>query len=460
MMKKMLALVLAVIMLAGCSSATGGNAAAGPANADKKLVVYVHQTQQILGDELKDASGNTYRDPETAWLVKAGEKFTAETGIQLEFKAISSDGTEVTSLLQVNDPGIDLFTVGWTITTEEYQAYMEPIMTVAEANDLYGPDVASGMKAIGDTLYNVSIAKEYGEAITYNEEVIKAAGYDEIPGDLEGFNKMLAAIKANGVTPISLHRVENWPLGTVGDFSNYFSGETNTFNKIMRSDKPFSDTPLGKTLKQYVEWKSLGYFEQEQYADFGVAMDSVAYGRAGMMLFGSWVLQQVISRVPEGKDPGIVKFDAAPDFGKGRLVRVAPAQTWAINKASKNIAESKQFIDFLATNGEYLYKIGVIANHKNVKDAKTPEAFALIDSRVKAGTVKQLAPAPETPNTKNQEDILSDANLLSDNKWIGLPFDALDITKPDDWSAFDAQIERQNKDYVKYRDERGLSYIE
>jgi hypothetical protein len=35
--------------------------------------------------------------------------------------------------------------------------------------------------------------------------------------------------------------------------------------------------------------------------------------------------------------------------------------------------------------------------------------------------------------------------LLADNKLAGLPFDALDITKPNDWMAYNAQIKRESQ---------------
>jgi hypothetical protein len=50
---------------------------------------------------------------------------------------------------------------------------------------------------------------------------------------------------------------------------------------------------VGKTIKIYTTWKSKGFFEQEVYPDFGIAMDSVAYGKAGMTLFGSWFVSRL-----------------------------------------------------------------------------------------------------------------------------------------------------------------------
>lgn len=453
----MVVMGVAVSGTAHASGSAGGTSSAS-AGGVKKLVIYTHQTQQILGDELKDANGNTYRDPSTAHLKNLVPEFTRETGIEIEFVPYSSDGAVVKSLLQVGDPGLDIYTTGFTQSVAEFERFTAPILSASEAASLYGADLAAAMTQVNGNIHNLQIAKEYGEAITYNEEVIKAAGYDAIPATEADFNDMLAKIRANGADPISLHRVENWPLSTLDPFSHYVGGELDTLPKLMNEAAPFSEnTAIGKTLKIYTTWKSKGYFEKEIYADFGVAMDAVAYGKSGMFLFGSWVFQQVQSRVPAGKDKGIIKFDAAPDFGKGRFIGVNPAQGYAINKASKNIDAAKQFLNWLAKQTSYLVTIGVVPTHKEAKPG-VPTHFALVDGRVRSGEVKQLVAAPITQNSSNSEEVLKEANLYADNKWAGLPFDALNITQPNDWSAYDAQIARQNTAYINAVKDLGVKY--
>jgi ABC-type glycerol-3-phosphate transport system substrate-binding protein len=454
---------LAGFVLIGLSALAGLTAcnktqSQGGQGAGGKLVIYTHQTQLFLGDEKKDAQGNTYRDPSTAWQKILTEQFTKETGIAVEFVGYGSDSNVIKQLLQVRDPGLDMFSVGMTLTNDEYAKYMAPIMSVAEAETLYGKELTAAMPQVEGTLRALDIAKEYGEGLTYNEAVLNAAGYEAIPPSIGEFEVMLQKIKDAGITPIVLHRVENWPLSVLGSISNYVGGRTDSFVKMLDDPEPFSEAyPVGKTIKMYTQWKAKGFFEQEVYPDFGVAMDAVSYGRAGMMLFGSWVIPQIINRVPEGGRPEVIKFDAAPDFGKGRYILVNPAQRYAINAGSKHIEEAKQYLDFLARQPEYLAKIGCIAIHKDVTPI-APGHFSLIQGRVERGEVQQIIAAPLTQNSIDNDEVLKDANLLADNKWAGLPFDALDITKSEDWSAYNQQITRENELYNQYRKERGVSY--
>ncbi len=482
-LRKVLAAVLTIAMvtsMAGCSSdnnsgkkntsATSGtkttngasdksteNSGQGDLSALKgtTISVYTHMGNRVLGEEKKDKDGNTYRDESTAYLAKLAKKFTEETGINVKLNVISNED-DLRPLFQVKDDSVDIYTSpNWSL--DEWKQYAEPYFTLEKGKELYG-DYAMAMPNDGENIYSVMPGKAYNQAIVYNEEVIKAAGYDEIPGTLEEFNKMCDAIKAMGVTPISLHRVENWPLATVQDFAGYVAGDANIFTESLKIDNPFSETsPFGKTIKMYTDWKAKGYFEQEVYTDFGVAMDSVAYGKAAMMLFGSWVVPQIQGRVPEGKDPSAIKFAPAPDFGKGRYVLAAPADNWAISKFSKNKEAARAFIEYVSNDPQFIADSGFIANKKGVTPI-VPELYSITDKMVSDGTCKVLLSSPTDDNTLANQQVLTEAGLYADYKYVGLLFDALDVTKPDDWTAYNKQVDAQNKAYKEYKDELGLKW--
>lgn len=418
--------------------------------------VYTHGGNRVLGEEKKDANGNTYRDVEhTAFLKYLAEKFTEETGINVELNVVTNED-ELRPLFQVEDDSVDVFTCpNWSIA--EWAQYSEPYFTVDEGKEQYG-DYAMAMPNDGKYIYSVMPGRAYNQAVVYNEEVIKAAGYDSIPATLDEFNKMCDAIKANGVTPISLHRVENWPLATVQDFAGYVAGDPNVLAECLKTENPFSpEAPFGKTIKMYTEWKAKGYFEPEQYTDFGVAMDSVAYGKAAMMLFGSWVVPQIQGRVPEGTDPSIIKFAPAPDFGAGRYVLAAPADNWAICKFSKNKEAARAFIEYIANDAQFIADSGYIAN-KNGVTPVVPALYSIIDDMVAKGECKTLLSPPTDDNTLNNQAVLEEAGLWADYKYVGLLFDSLDVTKPDDWSAYDKQVDAQNKAYAEYKDELDVDW--
>lgn len=478
-LKKLIALVLAgtmsMLMLTGCggegqssdvsgavsetenSGAEEGKETSKASGEGTTITLYTHQGNRVLGEEKKDENGNTYRDENTAVLQHLVEKYEEETGVHVELNVISNED-DLRPLFQVEDSSIDIYTSpNWTI--EEWQAYAEPYMTLEEGREIYG-EYADTMFDDGEYIYMVQVGKAYDNCVVYNEEAIKAVGYDEIPGDLVEFEEMCEKLKEAGTTPISLHRIENWPLESIKAFANYVSGDNISFDSMLKSDAPFSKTePIGKTIKQYTEWKAKGFFEPEVYTDFGVAMDSVAYGDAAMMLFGSWVIPQIQGRVPEGTDPSIIKFAPAPDFGHGRIVTAASADGFAISKFSENKEEARKFIEYISENPEFIAQAGNIAMKKGVEPI-VPEVYSIIDGMVESGDAKIIFVAAKDENAINNEEVLAEANLLADQKWAGNLFDTLDVTKPDDWSEYDSRVDAQNKAYAEAKKDLGVSWTE
>ncbi|MBQ4362636.1 MAG: extracellular solute-binding protein [Oscillospiraceae bacterium] len=419
------------------------------------ITLYTHGGNRVLGEEKKDADGNTYRDESYAYLKHLAEKFESEYGVHVDLQ-VNSTEDDIRPLLQTNDPGIDIYTSpNWSI--EEWQQYAIPYCTIDEAKALYG-DYATTMYNDGTNIYALMPAKTYNNAVVYNEETIKKVGYDSIPTTKEEFENLCQALRDAGIDPIAMHRVENWPLSTIQDFANYVAGSNDAYPSMLKSDAPFSsDHPMGKTIRMYTEWKSRGFFEADTYTDFGVAMDVVGNGKAGMMLFGAWVVPQIQGRCPEGTDPSVIKFAPAPDFGAGQYVMAAAADSYAISKGCDNVDAARLFIEYISESPQYLADSGYIAMKEGVTPV-VPDLYKLIDDAVAAGTCKVLYSYATDQNSINNENVLSEANLLADVKYAGNLFDSLDVTKDPDWSAYDAQVEKQNKAYVEAREDLGVSW--
>lgn len=421
----------------------------------KTITLYTHGGNRVLGEEKKDADGNTYRDESYAYLKHLAEKFEGEYGIHVDLQ-VNSTEDDIRPLLQTQDPSLDIYTSpNWSI--EEWKQYAEPYCTVAEASELYG-DYAKTMVNDGEYIYALMPAKTYNNAVVYNEETIKSVGYDSIPTTQAEFETMCTKLREAGIDPIAMHRIENWPLSTINDFANYVAGSNDAYPSMLKSDTPFSESePMGKTIKMYTDWKSKGFFEADIYTDFGVAMDSVGNGKAAMMLFGAWVVPQIQGRVPDGKDPASIKFAPAPDFGNGQYVMASAADGYSIAKGSDDKEAARLFIEYISEDAQYLADSGYIANKKGVTPI-VPDLYKIIDDAVAAGTCKVLYSYATDSNSMHNEEILSEAGLLEDVKYVGNLFDVIDVTKEPDWSAYSAQAEKQNKAYTEARDDLGYKW--
>ncbi len=464
----LLATATMTTVLAGCGSSetdsTTDNAntedTTSTSSEPVTIQVYEHGTHMILGDEVLDADGNTVRDPETAYLKKIADNFTAETGINVEFVGYSSVD-DVIPLLQSGDPGLDVVSYGGgSYTKEQVTTYFQPVMTLEEADALYGSrEVYQSLAQDENGIYFQAMGFNYNNGIVYNEEALKSVGYDAVPETYEEFFTMCEKLRDAGITPIALHRVENWPLSTIQFFADYRTGEAGSLTKMLDLEKPFDaeTSPIGQTLKMYADLKANKMFEQEIYADFGVPMNEVAEGNAAMMLFGSWVVQQIQSRVPEGTDPSIIKFDAAVDFGAGRFIAQELGLSYAVSKGSDNSEEAKMFLDYVSKQPEFAAKGGFINARADV-DPIVPDLYNLINEKVEAGNVTLIPSAPYDENAINADAVLAEADLKADEKWAGLPFDAIDVNKPDDYSAFYEQLEKQNEWYKEAQEYLGVEY--
>ncbi|MBQ8786329.1 MAG: hypothetical protein IJZ61_01690 [Oscillospiraceae bacterium] len=181
-------LAMTATMFAGCSeeggAADNGGAADGKilksiADIDTEalkgtsITLYTHGGNRVLGEEKKDADGNTYRDESYAYLKHLAEKFEGEYGVHVDLQ-VNSTEDDIRPLLQTADPSIDIYTSpNWSI--EEWQQYAEPYCTVDEAKELYG-DYAETMYNDGTYIYALMPAKTYNNAVVYNEETIKSVG--------------------------------------------------------------------------------------------------------------------------------------------------------------------------------------------------------------------------------------------------------------------------------------------
>ncbi|MBQ3918033.1 MAG: ABC transporter substrate-binding protein, partial [Oscillospiraceae bacterium] len=166
---------------------------------------------------------------------------------------------------------------------------------------------------------------------------------------------------------------------------------------------------------------------------------------------------QIQGRCPEGTDHAVIKFAPAPDFGAGQYVMASAADNYAISKGCDNVEAARLFIEYISESPQYLADSGYIAAKQGV-DPIVPELYKIIDDAVADGSCKVLYSYATDQNSINNENVLSEANLLADVKYAGNLFDSLDVTKDPDWSAYDAQVEKQNQAYVEARKDLGVSW--
>lgn len=457
MNKKFLSLMLLGSMgLAGCSSG-----AADAANEDvTEITLWTASTMYFLGDEKVDEDGNTYRDESTAVYLHAAEEFEKETGIKVNFKTVEAGNENVDSLVKNGDASVDIYAAAPVMTDDQIIDYMTPAFESVEACEEVYNNCDSYVQSDGNIYVQVpSVA--YDGLVVYNEDVIKAAGYDSIPTDMDTFMEMLQAIKDMDVTPIAEHRIENWPLTTFDTFASYMANEPAILGQMLKSDTPFaSDEAMGEAGTVLAEFASNGYFETSTYADFGVAMDSVAYGDAGMMLFGNWVAPQIISRIPEGEDTTIkvAPFPTLEGDDELNVVEI-PNVYFYIPKGSDAPEAAQQFIDYLSNSYEVQEAWSATPNMADNSEFENtiPDYVADLAAQIESGDIVALPAYVYQPNVLAAQEVLKDMGVYADAKYWGNIYDAATTGGMD---AANEAMEELNTLWASAKEARGAEYQE
>ncbi|WOO86792.1 ABC transporter substrate-binding protein [Mollicutes bacterium LVI A0039] len=456
-MKKFMSLLfVSVVALAGC----GGSASGSSDGQVTEITLWTASSHYFLGDEKVDKDGNTYRDESTAVYQIAADEFEKETGIKVNFKRVEPGNENVDSLVKQNDASVDIYAAAPTMTDDQIIEYMEPQFDSVESCEKEYRNCDMFVQSDGN-IYAQVPSISYDGVIVYNEEVIKAAGYDEVPTDIDEFMNMLQAIKDNGVTPIAEHRIENWPLNTFTLVASYMDNKSDALGELLNYEDPFSvDSPMGKTELLMAEMVEKGYFEQSTYADFGVAMDSVAYGDSGMMLLGNWVAPQIISRIPEGETANIkvAPFPKAKDDAELN-VSIVPNVYFYIPKGSDAKDESQQFIDYLKNNEDIQKAWAATPNlaDENAFVETIPDYVSDFAARIEDGEIVTLPNYVYSPNTLASQEILKDMGVYADAKFIGNVYDAAQTGGVE---AAKKELESLNKQWKAAKEARGVEYQE
>ncbi len=449
-------MLLGSVGLAGCSSASDE----GTTEEVTEITLWTNSSNYFLGDEKVDADGNTYRDESTAVYLQAAEDFEAETGIHVNFEIAEAGNGNVDTLVKNGDPSVDIYSTAPVLTDDQIIEYMTPAFSsVEECEEVY-KNCDSYVQSDGNIYVQVpSVA--YDGLVVYNEDVIKAAGYDTVPTDMDEFMKMLDAIKANGVTPIAEHRIENWPLATWDTFASYMANEPAILGQMLKSDTPFAaDEPMGEAARTLAQFAANGYFESSTYADFGVAMDSVAYGDSGMMLFGNWVAPQIISRIPEGEDTSIkvAPFPTLAGDDELNVVQI-PNTYFYIPKGSDAPEAAQQFIDYLSNNHDVQAAYAATPNMAGTTefDDTIPEYVTGLNDQIESGDITVLPAYVYQPNVLAAQEVLKDMGVYADFKYWGNIYDAAISGGVD---AAEEQMDELNELWAGAKEARGAEYQE
>lgn len=305
------------------------------------------------------ASQDWIQDAELA----LAEKFTAETGIKVDYQIVPSDQYpnllqtklnsgectdifcsqagrfDIVTTLNVAKNAVDLSGEAWTSTIEETAA----------------TEVSVDGKVFGQPMQDTSAVW----AIAYNKQIFSELELS-IPKTWVEFVAVCDAIKESGVTPIYQPVSDGWHhvLWFAEMGCAYEAVEPGLVDKLNNNEGTFAESAVMKTaIEQIQEMVDKGYWGENYMADVYVDQPAkIASGEYAMSVANQGLPQQVAD-LNLGLTADDIGFFVMP-LVDNQILNVNPVgPTRFIYSGSENVEAAKQYFAFLAEQENLQYMI-------------------------------------------------------------------------------------------------------
>lgn len=349
-MEKIIALLLAVVMVFGLAACSGqgtetttatepnGTETVESAPSTGKTVVYWSMWEST--------------EPQGQAIAQAVEKFKAETGINVDLQFKGRTGIRE-GLQPALDAGktIDVFDEDIDRVNTTFASYLLDLEELAAANKYEDTAIAGLITACRDAGNGKLMSIPYQPNIFnffYNAAIFEEVGV-EAPTTWDELLTVCEKIKAAGYTPITCD--DAYITAMIGYHLGRLVGEEGV-RDIVQNGK-WDDPAVAQFAKDYAELASKGYFSENIESNTWPAGQNteLALGTAAMYLNGSWLPNEVKDMAGEDFVWGCFSYPEVKNGKTGREAANFGAQVLAINNKTQVPEEAFQLITYL-TKGE------------------------------------------------------------------------------------------------------------
>lgn len=311
------ALLLAV---SGCSSTTGA--------ADNTLEF---QTQVSVDSKLMAALTD---------VTAAFEKANPDITVDLVPAGTNYEADMKVRLAAGNVPDI-LATHGWSLL--RYSEFLEPLQDEAWAQD-FNPVLSSAMKNASGEFFAFPVDTDVA-GILYNGDVLESAGIDPTAiTTWDDFADAAEAVKANGISPITVSGKDNGPAGNIADW--IAAGAYDDEQLAALSAGTFVDEPYTDMLRMVGDWRDAEYFNPDYSSATADDMARALSDDRTAFVFSQNATANNALQYNLDANLGFIPVPsmtgAAPYLIGGEM------NAYGISKTSDHLDEAKNFIAFLA----------------------------------------------------------------------------------------------------------------
>jgi raffinose/stachyose/melibiose transport system substrate-binding protein len=210
------------------------------------------------------------------------------------------------------------------------------------------------------------------EYFWYNKQMFEQAGVTP-PKTFDEFLKVCETLKSKGMTPVSIHGKDFWPLLRYIAFIPFRMEGNDFLDKLRKGEAKMSD-PAGLKAAEFIQTMGKNYFNEGwSNADYNTSLELFTGGKAAMYYIGTWQVKDMIDDKMNLKS--IIGYFKMPQYSASDKTTANDFFAnsgigTAIRKDAYN-PEMKKFLQFLFDNyaDEALYKYHVIPSIKpTIKD--------------------------------------------------------------------------------------------
>jgi raffinose/stachyose/melibiose transport system substrate-binding protein len=359
-LKKSFTLAISATMalsLAACGNASNGNtsstdapknntdnAAATTAPSDKKVTITFQ---------------NIYPDPSTPSykMVHAlvDEYEAAHPNIKIELDTLNTDQQKVKLKTQAASKEVP------DITIVNPAAQMKPFVDAglfAPLNDVLDQNGLKDTYQSGLLDYYSFDGNVYAlpdgnniEVVYYNKELFEQAGIAAPPTTFEEMLKDVKILKDKGITPLAIGEKDSWTGSFL--FMNILlrtNGGPGFLKDVMEGKKTFEDPAFIEAVDAFQALVQAGAFPDGATSiDANAGGNIFKSGKAAMWVIGSWETGAVDASSVAGK-VGAFQFPTVNGKGDPNEFMLAPGSAFAVSANSEHLQETKDFLNFFASN--------------------------------------------------------------------------------------------------------------
>lgn len=332
--------------------------------------------------------------------------------IEVKVETITDYSGQLQIRMNSKDYG-DVFMLPDTVKPQDFAHFVEPIGEESELSEKY---MGLSNKSYQGTTYGLPIAVNV-TGLLVNMKVFEDAGISTFPKTPEDFATALKTIKEKNpeVTPLYTNYAANWTMANWDFVRVGASGNVDVTNEMTTDKTPFDEGKIMNTIyKVLFDTVKEGLTEVDpSTTDWEQSKQDMADGKIGVMVLGSWAIEQVQALSKNPEDIQFMTFPTTAEDGK-QYTAIGPDYNIAINKNSKHKEAARTFLDWFINESNYAEDTGAISS---IKGKEYPKALQSMEA-AGVGFIEA------NPALEGKESLFSDVNNASE---IGL--DTTDATK-------------------------------